>query len=64
MKTLNKEKEMFAIFLSIVVAIVKALGFAFLILPLVIIVMIMGRLKDVVMILGHGFELAIEWCDS
>lgn len=55
---------MFAIFLSIVVAIVKALGFIFLILPLVIIVMIMGWLKDIVMILGHGFELAIEWCDS
>ena len=55
---------MFAIVLSIVVAIVKSLGFTFLILPLIVMVIIMGWLKDIVMIFGHGVELAIEWCDS
>jgi len=55
---------MFAIILSIVVAIVKSLGFALLIIPLVLIVVIWDWLKDIVMILGHGLELAIEWCDS
>lgn len=55
---------MFSIILVIVSSIVKALGFTFLILPLVIVAAVMGWLKDVVMILGHGIELAIEWCDS
>jgi len=52
------------IILSAVVAIVKSLGFVFLIVPIIAMAVIGGYFKDTVFIVGHGIELAIEWCDS
>jgi len=59
-----RRSEMFTIILSIVVAVVKALGFTFIILPFVILVAMVRRLQEGLYELGCAFFWVTEWCVS